>query len=203
VALIREVQAPNGCRQIRPIQPGCPALFLDRDGVIIADTGYIARCADVCLLLGAAEAIRTVNRLGWPVIVVSNQSGLGRGYFDLAALEAVQACIESRLSALGAYLDAVLICGAAPWDTGPAIAWRKPNPGMFYAARDLFGTDLPNSVMIGDRATDLIAARCAGVARRILLAEPGAKGADAATEIARDLSNAVISFVTPAVVAHG
>jgi D-glycero-D-manno-heptose 1,7-bisphosphate phosphatase len=178
-------------------------MFLDRDGVIVADTGYIAHCAEVSLLPGAAEAIRTVNRWGWPVIVVSNQSGIGRGYFDLAALEAVQACIESRLSALGAYLDAVLICGAAPWDTGPAIAWRKPNPGMFHAAQDRFATDLPNSVMVGDRATDLIAAQSAGVARRILLAEPGAEGAVAATEVARDLVGAVAGLGTPPVAAHG
>lgn len=203
MAPIREVSALNVCRQIRPIQSGRPALFLDRDGVIVADTGYIARCNEVSLLPSAAEAIRTANRSGWPVIVVSNQSGFGRGYFNRAALEAVQACIESRLSALGADLDAVLICGAAPWDTVPAVAWRKPNPGMFHAARDYFGTDLPNSVMVGDRATDLIAARSAGVTRRILLTAPGAEGAEAATEVTRDLAGAVAGLGTPPVAAHG
>ena len=182
-------------RHLRPIPPGRAALFLDRDGVIIRDTGYVARPEDVDLLPGAAEAIGAMNAAGWPVIVVSNQSGLGRGYFDRAALDSIQARVEARLSALGAGLDAVLICGAAPGETGPASTWRKPEPGMFLAARDRFALDLPNSIMIGDRDTDMRAARAAGVGRRILLA--GGTG-EAATHRARDLLCAVRAITASA-----
>ncbi len=72
----------------------------------------------------------------------------------------------------------MLICGAAPGETGPASTWRKPEPGMFLAARDRFALDLPNSIMIGDRDTDMRAARAAGVGRRILLAGGTGEGRD-------------------------
>lgn len=190
MAPILSVGALNGWRRSRPIRPGAPALFLDRDGVIIRDTGYVARPADVALLPGASDAIRTMNRAGWPVIVVSNQSGLGRGYFDAAALEAVQDHVEALLARGGAHLDAVLVCGAAPWETGPAAGWRKPSPGMIRAAEDLFASDLANSIMVGDRATDMIAARDAGVGHRILLGAVGGREAGAETHSAGDLAGA-------------
>lgn len=191
------IEPLQSCRPIRPIPPGRAALFLDRDGVIIRDTGYVAQVAQVDLLPGAAEAIRTMNGASWPVVVVSNQSGLGRGYFDHAALEVVQACVEARLAAQGAWLDAVLICGAAPWDSTTALSWRKPKPGMFLAARDRFALDLANSIMVGDRVTDMVAARDAGVARRILLAEPGDALPEAATDVARDLISAIRGIAGP------
>ena len=190
-ALLETTEASNWCRQLRRIPAGRPALFLDRDGVIIEDTGYVSDFAEIALLPGASDAIRRMNRAGWPVVVVSNQSGLGRGYFDFATLKAVQSCVEARLTLAGARIDAALICGAPPWDCGPPARWRKPSPGMFLAAREFFGINLPGSVMVGDRATDMMAAQRAGVNRRILLTEPDGCRLGAATDIARDLLAAV------------
>jgi D-glycero-D-manno-heptose 1,7-bisphosphate phosphatase len=171
----------NFLRQAGEIPRGRPALFLDRDGVINHDTGYVARTEDVRLLPLAGAAVRAANRAGVPVIVVSNQSGLSRGRFDLAALNAVQDRIEHLLAAYAARLDAVFICGAAPQDETALAAWRKPAPGMFLAAAALFGTALAQSVMVGDKASDLAAARSAGLQAGILVGgavpdEPDAPG---------------------------
>lgn len=87
----------------RPIAPGTPALFLDRDGVVNIDTGYLADPESVTLRDGAATMIAAFNAAAWPVVIVSNQSGLGRGYFDLCTMLAVQEQIEVLL--LGFLVD--------------------------------------------------------------------------------------------------
>lgn len=117
-----------------------PALFLDRDGVIVADTGYLGRAEDVRLLDGAAGAIARCNVLRIPVVVVTNQSGIARGYYDWRGFHAVQSALCAALDAAGARLDAVLACayhadGKAPLRRAEH-PWRKPNPGMIVAAAD-------------------------------------------------------------------
>ncbi len=89
---------------------GGPALFLDRDGVIVEDTHYLGHAKDVQMLAGAGEAIARCNTLGIPVIVVSNQSGIARGLYDWSGFVAVQAAIASALTETGARLDAVFAC---------------------------------------------------------------------------------------------
>ena len=130
------------------------AVFLDRDGTIIRDVEYIARPEDVHLMPSAAEAIRSLNDAGVPVIVVSNQSGLGRGYFTYEDYERVRARIEAMLQAGGAHVDATYICPHAPSDL-PACGCRKPGVELFeQAARD-HRLDLASSWYAGDKWRDV------------------------------------------------
>ena len=153
----------------RRFSPG-PALFLDRDGVLIIDSGYLHDPAGVVLIPGIAAIVAACNRAGVPVVVVTNQSGIGREYYGWSDFVAVQARLAALLAAAesGARLDMVLACAYHPDAEGDfAIAdhpWRKPNPGMLHAAAEALPIDLARSWMIGDRATDLAAARAAGLA---------------------------------------
>ena len=116
-----------------------PALFLDRDGVIVEEVGHLRRAEDVRLIAGAAEVIAAANRAGMPVVVVSNQSGIGRGSVRLAGFRGRSAadCLE-MLAARGAFIDAVLACPyhaeAEPPYRHPDHPARKPNAGMILAA---------------------------------------------------------------------
>ena len=154
---------------------GRPALFLDRDGVIVEDTQYLGRAQDVRMLAGAGEAIARCNTLGIPVVLVSNQSGIARGLYDWTGFAAVQAAIASALSKSGAQLDAVFACahhadGEAPLNI-TNHPWRKPNPGMIVAAAERMKLDLAHSWIAGDRASDIAAGKAAGLAGGILISQ--------------------------------
>ncbi|MFT8978864.1 D-glycero-alpha-D-manno-heptose-1,7-bisphosphate 7-phosphatase [Gluconobacter oxydans] len=153
----------------RPIAPGTPALFLDRDGVVNIDTGYLSDPESVMLRDGAATMIAAFNAAAWPVVIVSNQSGLGRGYFDLCTMLAVQERIEALLLQEGAYVNAVFLCGAAPDDVSPLAEWRKPASGMLTTAGQLYGIDLTRSVLVGDKISDMQAAAAAGLSLGFLV----------------------------------
>ena len=146
---------------------GRAALFLDRDGVVVEEVGYLSRPEDVALETGAAETIAAFNRAGAPVVLVTNQSGVARGYFDWPAFEAVQQALADRLAASGAHLDAVFACGYHESGRGNLAAadhpWRKPAPGMFLEAAERMSLDLSRSLIVGDRAQDLAAGRAAGL----------------------------------------
>ena len=132
-----------------------PAVFLDRDGTIIEDMEYISRPEQVRLLPRAAESIRSLNDAGVPVIVVSNQSGIGRGYFTYEDFERVQARVEELLRSEGdAQLDAVYICPHAP-SAASACACRKPGVGLFQRAALDHGLDLAASWYAGDKWRDV------------------------------------------------
>jgi len=162
-------QGSNVMLERRPIVPGTPALFLDRDGVVNIDTGYLSDPESVTLRDGAAKMIAAFNAAAWPVIIVSNQSGLGRGYFDLCTMLAVQERIEAMLLQEGAYINAVFLCGADPDDISPLAKWRKPEPGMLTTAGLLYGIDLARSVLVGDKISDMQAAASAGLCRAFLV----------------------------------
>lgn len=130
------------------------AAFLDRDGTIIEDVEFIARPEDVRLLPGAADGVRALNDAGVPVIVISNQSGIGRGYFTRDDYERVQARVEQVLAAHGARLDATYICPHAP-SQDPSCECRKPGLGLFQRAAKDHGLDLSRSWYIGDRWRDV------------------------------------------------
>ena len=136
--------------------------------MVVVEVGYLSRPQDVVLEPGAAETVAAFNRKGVPVVLVTNQSGIARGYFDWPAFEAVQDEIDRRLAAGGAHLDAAFACGYHANGIGPlAVAdhpWRKPAPGMFHAAAERLGVDLSRSYIVGDRAQDLAAGRAAGLA---------------------------------------
>ena len=153
------------CEVDAAVPPGRAALFLDRDGVIVTDTHYLCRVEDMRMIAGAAAAIARCNARQIPVVVVTNQAGIGRGYYDWDAFHAVQGALKAALAADGAHLDGVLACayhadGRAPLrvDDHP---WRKPNPGMIVEAARRMQLDLPRSWIVGDRAHDLAAGTAA------------------------------------------
>ena len=144
-----------------------PALFLDRDGVIIEDPGYLSRPAEVALLPGATEVIALANRLRIPVIAVTNQSGIARGYYGWNDFVAVEETLARALAAAGAFLDGIFACpfhpdGNPPW-AHPAHPARKPRPGMLLAAQRLLAIELGQSWIAGDKLDDLAAGYEAGL----------------------------------------
>lgn len=147
---------------------GGPVLFLDRDGVVVEEVDHLYRVKDVRLVSSAADVIGSANRCNIPVVLVTNQAGIGRGLYEWADFAAVQRAIIAELEARGARFDAVYACPHHPNGKGeyfhPDHPARKPNPGMILrAARDL-GVDLRSSWLVGDKAIDVEAARRAGLA---------------------------------------
>ena len=156
-----------------------PAVFLDRDGTINIDTHYLRHTDEVSLIAGAAEAIARLNEAGIPVIVVSNQSGIGRGLLTHADYEQVQARIGELLALSGAHIDASYICPHAPSsDTGePMCECRKPGTLLFRTAAAEHAIDLSHSTFIGDRWRDISPA-LAFEARGILVPSQDTPAAD-------------------------
>ena len=148
-------------------QPLRPAAFLDRDGVLNVDNGYVHRPEDVVWVEDAKAAVRTLNQAGYLVFVVTNQSGVARGLFDADAVERLHAWMAAELDAVGARIDAFYVCPHHPdAGNGPytrACACRKPAPGMVFQAMAAFPVDRAASVLIGDEDRDMEAARRAGV----------------------------------------
>jgi len=136
-----------------------PGILIDRDGTLIEDRDYLADPDGVRLFPGVAEAIAAVNRAGIPIAVVSNQSGIGRGYFTEADLAAVERRVQEALAAAGARLDGVYHCPHAP-EAG--CGCRKPAPAMAIAAARDLGLDLTRSFVIGDKRADLELGRAVG-----------------------------------------
>jgi D-glycero-D-manno-heptose 1,7-bisphosphate phosphatase len=149
-----------------------PAVFLDRDGTLIEESGYLDRLDRLTLYPFAVDAVRLLNRAGWPVVVISNQSGIGRGLIRESFVEEAHAHIADRLRAGGARIDAFFYCPHHPEATVPAYRTRcdcrKPAPGMLLAAAGQLDLDLSRSVVVGDRWDDVEAARAAG-ARAVLV----------------------------------
>lgn len=129
-------------------------VFLDRDGTLIQDAHYLSRPEQVHLLDGAAEAVGCLNRAQIPVILVTNQSGIGRGYFTVADYERVHAHLLSLLAQHGAHLDASYYCPDHPDMAGPGSC-RKPSPLLFRRAIEEHHLDPSGAVSIGDRWRDL------------------------------------------------
>jgi len=133
------------------------AVFLDRDGTIIAETHYIARADQVSLLPGAAHGIRRLNRAGWQVILVTNQSGIGRGLLTEAQFHEVQRAMQDRLAASGATIDATYWCPHDP-DREPCDC-RMPATGLYRQAIAEHAIDAARSWFVGDRLRDVLPAR--------------------------------------------
>lgn len=146
----------------------CPAVFFDRDGVLIPDSGYPHRDEDLVLMPGAADAVRRLNSLGYLVVIVTNQSGVARGYFTEAQMNAFNDALVRKIAANGARIGAVYACpfhkdAEDPKYFHPDHPDRKPNPGMILRAIDEHHIDPARSFLIGDQASDLEAARRAGI----------------------------------------
>jgi D-glycero-D-manno-heptose 1,7-bisphosphate phosphatase len=149
-----------------------PAVFLDRDGTIIEDIGFLRDVSQIDLLPWSADAIRRLNEAGYVVVVVTNQSGVGRGYFDEAHVLATHAALDLALREHGARIDAFYYCPHYPTsaDTryGLTCDCRKPASGMLHRAAEDLGLDLSQSWMVGDWWRDVQAGAGAG-ARTILI----------------------------------
>ncbi|MDB5313708.1 MAG: gmhB 3 [Gemmataceae bacterium] len=180
-----------------------PAIFLDRDGVVVEDTHYLGSPEQVQLVPGSADAIASLNQAGWPVVVVTNQSGVARGLFTAGAVDAVHAHLSELLAGYGARIEAFYFCPHYPTADVEAYrsdcACRKPKPGMLLRAAADLGLDLGRSWMVGDRASDLEAGAAAGT-RTILVRTGYGAAADATTldrtrlnleVVASDLADAV------------
>jgi len=133
-----------------------PAVFLDRDGTIIEERHYLADPAGVVLLPGAVEGLRRMRGLDLALVVVTNQSGVGRGYYGYEAVERVHDRLRELLAAGGVRLDGIYVCPHAPED---ACACRKPRPGMVERACRELGLDATASFVIGDKACDIALGR--------------------------------------------
>jgi D-glycero-D-manno-heptose 1,7-bisphosphate phosphatase len=145
-----------------------PALFLDRDGVLNEDRGYVHRWDDFRWIDGAREAVAAFNGAGWRVIVVTNQSGIGRGYYTEAQMHALHDAMRADLAEAGGWIDAIYHAphhpdAATETFRHPDPPLRKPNPGMILQAMAEWPIDRAASMLVGDRASDLEAARRAGV----------------------------------------
>jgi D-glycero-D-manno-heptose 1,7-bisphosphate phosphatase len=143
-----------------------PAVFLDRDGTIIREVGYLRSPAQLRLLPGAASAIKRLNQPGFAVIVASNQSGVARGMLTEAEVALTNEALQRRLARHGARVDAFYFCPHHP-EVGPPryrrrCRCRKPSPGMLLRAARELDLDLARSFAIGDSARDLLAGRNAG-----------------------------------------
>jgi D-glycero-D-manno-heptose 1,7-bisphosphate phosphatase len=149
-----------------------PAVFLDRDGTLIEESGYLDRLERLTLFPFTMDAVRLLNRAGWPVIVISNQSGIGRGLVRESFVREAHAHIAERLGAAGARIDAFFYCPHHPEATlseyRARCDCRKPAPGMLLAAAGQLDLDLSRSVVVGDRWDDVEAARAVG-ARAVLV----------------------------------
>ncbi len=151
---------------------GRAAVFIDRDGTLTEEVGYVNHPARLRLLPRAAEAVRRLNRAGVAAVVATNQAGVARGYFSADVLHAVNAALVRQLEEAGAHLDGIYVCAHHPTEGEPP--WRadcdcrKPRPGLLERAAAELGLDLGASTVVGDKASDLVVARHVG-ARAVLV----------------------------------
>ncbi len=140
-----------------------PAVFLDRDGTLIEEVNYLSRVEDLRLFPFTADAVKLLKDKGFLVIVVTNQSGIGRGIFDEASMHAIHEKIQSEVSGL---IDAFYFCPHLPCD---GCKCRKPATGMIESAISDFDIELENSWMIGDKKIDVETGRSAGIKSAFVL----------------------------------
>ncbi len=168
-----------------------PAIFLDRDGTIIVEKNYLGDPDQVVLLDGAGEGLRAMSRHGLPFVIVSNQSGIGRGYFSIDQARAVERRLEALLAQEGVAIAGWYMCPHAP---DANCSCRKPTPGMIEAAARELDLDPSRSVVIGDKRCDLDLAFAVGAAGILVTTGHGHLDVDYACSMAapvcRDLVEA-------------
>jgi len=143
-----------------------PAIFLDRDGTLIEEREYLADPAAVALFPGVGPALRALQQTGYKLVVVTNQSGIGRGYYTEEAMHRVNQRMLDMLASEGVRFEKVYYAPEAP---GQPSRGRKPSPQFLFDARDELKLALPQSYMIGDKLIDLECGWNAGVGRSILV----------------------------------
>lgn len=147
--------------------PGRPAAFLDRDGTLNVDTGYTYQIEDFQWLAGAKTAIKRLNDAGYLVFLVSNQSGIARGFYDCAAVDRLHQWMQDELAAAGAHIDDIRYCPHHPEGNIPALSircdCRKPGPGMLNDLIRQWQPDLNKSFILGDAERDAQAGHAVGI----------------------------------------
>jgi D-glycero-D-manno-heptose 1,7-bisphosphate phosphatase len=161
-----------------------PAVFLDRDGTMVHDAGYLSRLADLRWFPYTVDAVRLLNRGGFHVFVVSNQGGVGLGLYREAFVEDVHASMDAKLAAGGARVDGWYYCPHHPRAHVPGYAvdcdCRKPRPGLIQRAAATVPIDLVRSFVIGDKAADLALAAAVGATGVLVRTGHGQDTIDAA-----------------------
>jgi D-glycero-D-manno-heptose 1,7-bisphosphate phosphatase len=167
------------------------AIFLDRDGTLMRDVDYCSKAEDVELLEGVRKLLPKLKAAGFKLIIVTNQSGIGRGYFTEGDFWSVQNELEKQLGP--GVIDATYFCADTPRNASDR---RKPNPGMLLEAAREWGIDLKQSYMVGDKVSDTQAGLRAGVRATILYgSDDGRAQAESdATFVAKDFSE-VVEFI--------
>ena len=165
-------------------------IVLDRDGVINQDSDAFVKSPDEWIALpGSLAAIARLSQAGYTVVVASNQSGVARGLFDMATLNAIHAKLHRELAQTGGAVDAIFLCPHGPDD---GCACRKPLPGMYHDIARRYDIDLAGVPAVGDSLRDLQAAAAAGCTPWLVLTGNGAKTRQGelppGTRVARDLS---------------
>ncbi|KRB18409.1 MULTISPECIES: D-glycero-beta-D-manno-heptose 1,7-bisphosphate 7-phosphatase [Mesorhizobium] len=170
-----------------------PALFLDRDGTINIDTDYPSDPGEIELRRQMLPAIAAANEAGIPVVVVTNQSGIARGYFGWSVFAAVNGRVLDLLHDRGVFVDMVLACAYHEAGVGPLGVsdhpMRKPNPGMLVEAAKRLGIDLERSLIVGDKLADMQAGKRAGLSQGWLVDGEAAAQAGFAIRPLRDGSD--------------
>ena len=192
--------APRFRDQRHPV----PAVFLDRDGVINEEVHYLSDVADLKMINGAADAIKRLNDAGLPVIVVTNQSGVARGYISEDQLLEIHKALVAMLADKKASVQGIYYSPYHPDGKGDYrrnSTCRKPEPGMLLAASDEFAINLSDSILVGDRINDIRAGRAAGTRTIMVRTGHGTKEAilpeaQEADFIADDLAAAVDHILT-------
>jgi D-glycero-D-manno-heptose 1,7-bisphosphate phosphatase len=157
-------------------------LFLDRDGVINEEVGFLIRSQDVRFVPGIFSLCRTARTLGYRIFVVTNQSGIARGYYTEEEFWTLMSWMQTEFAREGVGFDAVYHCPFHP-EHGVGVYRqehedRKPSPGMLRRGEREFGVSLAQSVLVGDRCTDIAAANTAGLQQAFLIGETETKPCD-------------------------
>lgn len=167
-----------------------PAVFLDRDGTIIAEKNYLSQIAEVKVLTEVPSAIRQLNQNNFKVIVISNQSGIGQGFFTQKKVEKINNYLKNLLLKKGAKIDKIYFCPHIPEDN---CSCRKPSTGLIHQAQKDFNIALEKSYLVGDKASDIEAGYRAGCKTILVLTGYGEKekGGCVPTYLASNLREAV------------
>jgi D-glycero-D-manno-heptose 1,7-bisphosphate phosphatase len=150
------------------------AAVVDRDGTIVAERHYLSDPDQLELLPGALEGLRELREQGFDLVVVTNQSGLSRGYFDQARLDQIHARLEAELAAGGVRLDAIFVCPHLP---SANCECRKPRPGLLHAAAARLGFDPRAALVVGDKECDIALGQAVGATTFLVQTGYGAETA--------------------------
>ncbi|WP_105903111.1 D-glycero-beta-D-manno-heptose 1,7-bisphosphate 7-phosphatase [Vibrio gangliei] len=171
-----------------------PAVFIDRDGVINVDHGYVSNVDDFEYIDGVFDATKALKDLGYLLVLVTNQSGIARGYYTEQEFLTLTEWMDWNFVDLGVEFDGIYYCPHHPEGSVEKYTQvcdcRKPEPGMFISAQQELDIDMAKSVMIGDKADDMRAAIAAGVKNKILV-----RSGKAVTEEAQQLADVVLDSI--------